>query len=200
MRANTLKFDNMELNQQTIEEIYKDIRSSKQYMKHAQLQSQYKKSGQWAKAALEGKVLKDMEQAVWAEVAKQYIDRTQMTYDIVSSMSEGDRHNMNILANAIVMLADVLDVLVMDTNSILKKYVSGRSTEFDKLKTALSEAKGIVSYFDNKIADEKAADMFGRCSDNLYKLIFNKASSYVNKLEKYAEEINKKAASVSKVA
>ena len=61
LRANTLKFDNMELNQQTIEEIYKDIRSSKQYMKHAQLQNQYKKSGQWAKAALEGKILKEME-------------------------------------------------------------------------------------------------------------------------------------------
>ena len=111
----------MELTQQTIEEIYKDIRSSKQYMKHAMLQSQYKKSGQWAKAALEGKILKEMENAVWAEVAKQYIDRTQMTYDLIASMSEGDRHNMNILANAIVMFADVLDILVMDTNSILKK-------------------------------------------------------------------------------
>lgn len=190
----------MELSQQTIEEIYKDIRSSKQYMKHAQLQNQYKKSGQWARAALEGKILKEMENAVWAEVAKQYIDRTQMTYDLIASMSEGDRHNMNILANAIVMLADVLDVLVMDTNSILKKYVSGRSTEFDKLKTALSEAKGIVSYFDNKIADEKAASMFGDCSDNLYKLVFNKASSYVNKLKKYEEGLNKKTARISKVA
>lgn len=190
----------MELNQQTIEEIYKEIRSHKDYMKHAKLQNEYKRRGQWAKAAMEGKILKDMEQAVWAEVAKQYIDRTQITMDVVASMSDEDRHNMNILANSIVMLADVLDNLVMDMDSILKKYVTGKNTEFDKLKSALSEAKGIVSYFDNKIADEKAADMFGRCSDNLYKLIFNKASSYVNKLEKYAEEINKKAASVSEVA
>lgn len=190
----------MELNQQTIEEIYKDIRSSKQYMKHAQLQNQYKKSGQWAKAALEGKILKEMEQAVWAEVAKQYIDRTQITMDVVASMSDEDRHKMNILANAIVMLADVLDNLVMDTDSILKKYVSGKNTEFDKLKSALAEAKGIVSYFDNKIADEKAADMFGQCSDNLYKLIFNKASSYVNKLKKYEEKLNSKTLRNTEVA
>lgn len=190
----------MELNQQTIEEIYKDIRSSKQYIKHAQLQSQYKKSGQWARAALEGKILKEMEQAVWAEVAKQYIDRTQLTMDVVASMSDDDRSKMNILANAIVMLADVLDNLVMDTDSILKNYVSGKNTEFDKLKSALSEAKGIVSYFDNKIADDKAASMFGDCSDNLYKLVFNKASSYVNKLKKYEESVNKKVARLSKVA
>ena len=190
----------MELNQQTIEEIYKDIRSSKQYIKHAQLQSQYKKSGQWARAALEGKILKEMEQAVWAEVAKQYIDRTQLTMDVVASMSDDDRHKMNIFANAIVMLADVLDNLVMDTDSILKKYVSGKNTEFDKLKSALSEAKGIVSYFDNKIADEKAADMFGQCSDNLYKLIFNKASSYVNKLKKYEEKLNSKTSRNAEVA
>lgn len=182
----------MELNQQTIEEIYKDIRSTKQYMKHAHLQNQYMKNGQWAKAALEGKFLKEMENAVWAEVAKQYIDRTQLTYDVVSSMSDEDRHKMNILANAIVMLADVLDNLVMDTDSVLKKYVSGKNTEFDKLKSALCEAKGIISYFDNKIADEKAASMFGDCSDNLYKLIFNKASSYVTKLKKYEESIARK--------
>ena len=190
----------MELNQQTIEEIYKEIRSHKDYMKHAKLQNEYKRRGQWAKAALEGKILKDMEQAVWAEVAKQYIDRTQITMDVVASMSDEDRHKMNILANSIVMLADVLDNLVMDTGSILKKYVSGKNTEFDKLKSALSESKGIVSYFDNKIADEKAADMFGQISDKLYKLIFNQASSYVNKLEKYAEGLNKKATSVSEVA
>lgn len=182
----------MELNQQTIEEIYKDIRSTKQYMKHAHLQNQYMKNGQWAKAALEGKFLKEMENAVWAEVAKQYIDRTQLTYDVVSSMSDEDRHKMNILANAIVMLADVLDNLVMDTDSVLKKYVSGKNTEFDKLKSALCEAKGIISYFDNKIADEKAASMFGDCSDNLYKLIFNKASSYVTKLKKYEDSIARK--------
>lgn len=182
----------MELNQQTIEEIYKDIRSTKQYMKHAHLQNQYMKNGQWAKAALEGKFLKEMGNAVWAEVAKQYIDRTQLTYDVVSSMSDEDRHKMNILANAIVMLADVLDNLVMDTDSVLKKYVSGKNTEFDKLKSALCEAKGIISYFDNKIADEKAASMFGDCSDNLYKLIFNKASSYVTKLKKYEDSIARK--------
>jgi hypothetical protein len=182
----------MELNQQTIEEIYKEIRSHKDYMKHAKLQNEYKRRGQWAKAALEGKILKDMEQAVWAEVAKQYIDRTQITMDVVASMSDEDRHKMNILANSIVMLADVLDNLVMDTDSILKKYVSGKNTEFDKLKSALSESKGIVSYFDNKIADEKAASMFGDCSDNLYKLVFNKASSYVSKLKKYEESVAKK--------
>jgi hypothetical protein len=190
----------MELSKETIAEIYREIRSSKQYMKHSELQRKYKLQGKWAQAALEGKIMLEMERAVWNEVAKQYIDRTKITAEAIMSMSEEDRHKMNVLANAIVMLADVLDNLVMDTNSTLQKYVSGKTTEFDNLKAALGEAKGIVSYFDNKIADEKAADMFGQISDKLYKLIFNQASSYVNKLEKYAEDINKKSASVSEVA
>jgi hypothetical protein len=190
----------MELSKETIAEIYREIRSDKRYMKHAELQRKYKLQGKWAQAALEGKIMLELERAVWNEVAKQYIDRTQITTDVILSMSEEDRHKMNVLTNSIVMLADVLDNLVMDTNSTLQKYVSGKSTEFDNLKAALGEAKGIVRYFDNKIADEKAADMFGQISDRLYKLIFNQASSYVNKLEKYAEELNKKAASVSEVA
>ena len=190
----------MELTQQTIDEIYREIRSSKHYMKHAELQRKYKLQGKWAQAALEGKIMLEMERAVFNEVAKQYIDRTRITAEAIMSMSEDDRHKMNVLANAIVMLADVLDNLVMDTNSTLQKYVSGKTTEFDNLKAALYEAKGIVKYFDNKIADEKAADMFGITGDKLYKLVFNQASSYVNKLEKYAEDINKKSASVSEVA
>ena len=194
------KSSNMELSEQTINEIYKDIRSSKQYMKHAELQRKYKLQGQWAKAALEGKIMRDMENAVWAEVSKQYIDRTQLTMDIVLSMSEEDRHKMNVLANALVMLSDVLENLVMDTDSILKKYMIGKNTEFDKLKEVLKEARGMVSYFDNKIADDYGASLFGECSDNLYKLTFNKASSYVNKLKKYAEKLDKKTARVSEVA
>lgn len=190
----------MELTKETIDEIYKDIRSSKQYMKHAQLHNEYKKKGQWTKAALEAKVMHDMEVKVWEEVAKQYIDRTQLTVDVVRSMSEEDRGRMNILANALVMLSDVLETLVMDTDSILKKYITGKNTEFDKLKEVLKESKGIASYFDKRIGDEKAASMFGDMCDNLYKMIFNKAGSYVNKLKKYEEKVNRKAARRAEVA
>ena len=192
----------MELNlsKETVGEIYKDIRSSKQYMKHAQLQKEYMKQGQYAKAALEGKIMKEMEVAVFAEVAKHYIDRTQYSMELVASMAEEDKHNMNILTNGIVMLADVLDVLVMDVNSVLGKYKVGKCTEFDKLKGVLGEVKGIVSYFDKVLDDKYAQDLFGDMSDNLYKMIFNKASSYVNKLKKHEESINKKAARHAKVA
>lgn len=192
----------MELNlsKETIGEIYQDIRSSKQYMKHAQLQKEYMKQGQYAKAALEGKIMKEMEVAVFAEVAKHYIDRTQYSMELVASMAEGDKHNMNILTNGIVMLADVLDVLVMDVNSVLRKYKVGKCTEFDKLKGVLGEVKGIVHYFDKVLDDKYAQDLFGDMSDNLYKMIFNKASSYVNKLKKHEESINKKAARHAEVA
>lgn len=190
----------MELSKQTIDEIYKDIRSSKQYMKHAQLQKKYIMERNYAKAALEGKIMRDMETSVWDEVARQYIDRTQLTVDVVMSMTPDDRKRMNVLANALVMLSDVLETLVMDTDSILKKYITGKNTEFDKLKDVFNESKEVVRYFDNKIADDKAACIFGDMCDNLYTLVFNKASSYVNKLKKYEKETNKNATRNAEVA
>ena len=190
----------MELNQHTIEEIYKDIRSSKKYMKHAKKQYDYLKNKMYAHAAMEGKIMRDMEVAVWNEVAKRYVDKNQITIDIIASMSDEDKKKMNIMANGLMMIADVLDNMVSDTNQILSKYDLSKSDEFDCLKQLLAESKKFVSYFDNRLNDEKASFLFGQMSDNLYKMTINKAGSYVRKLKEYAEELNKKAASVSEVA
>ena len=49
----------------------------------------------------------------------------------------------------------------------------------------------LVSKFDNQINDEKASFLFGQMSDNLYEMVYNKASSYVNKLRSYENNNNK---------
>jgi hypothetical protein len=115
-------------------------------------------------------------------------------------MSEDDKNKLNTLENALYLVSDVLDLLVMDVNSVLKNYTNYKMNEYDKLRELSKEARRCVCTFDKLMNDDKACAIFSSCSDNLYKMIYNKASSYINKLKKYEESVNKKAARVSKVA
>ena len=72
--------------------------------------------------------------------------------------------------------------------------------EYNKLQNALNEAKSCVRVFDNLTNDEKVINMFGDGCDNLYKLVFNKASSFVNKVKKYEESAKKKSTHQKKIA
>ena len=144
--------------------------------------------------------MKNFEDEVFAKIAQKYFNKHKIRQGIVDSMSEEDKHKMNILANAMYLLSDVLDSMITDTNRILMKYDACDTTGFDKLSKALKETQGLVVHFDALMDNDKASGIFSNCSDKLYKLVFNQSSSYVNKLKRYAEDINKKAASVSEVA
>ena len=160
----------------------------------------YRKQGDFAQALVYSKKMKNFEDEVFAMIAQKYINKHNIMQGIVDSMSEEDKHKMNILANAMYLLSDVLDSMITDTNRILKKYDACDTTGFDKLSKALKETQGLVVHFDALMDNDKASGIFSNCSDKLYKLVFNQSSSYVNKLKRYAEDVNKKSASVSEVA
>lgn len=188
------------LTQEQIEEIYKDIRTSPEYMKFATMHTQYLKKGQYASAAIYAKKMKEYEVSIFAQIAKSYIDSNHFLLDAINSMTNEDRHQMNIITNAMYMLTDVLNIFVMDASTILKKYDLGQTKEYESLKQLLKETNKRIKLFDTLMKDEKASAIFGDASDNLYKMIFNKASSYVNKLKKYEESVNKKISRQKKVA
>lgn len=48
---------------------------------------------------------------------------------------------MNILANAMVMLSDVLETMIFDVNTILKKYNASKMTEFNKSASFVRKLK-----------------------------------------------------------
>ena len=144
--------------------------------------------------------MKEMEVEVFSELCKQRIDLNRIVHEVVEKMDNEDKHYLNIVSNALRMMSDVIEMFIMDANYIMKKYGLNNIREYDKLNAALKEAKACVRTFDRLTEDKKILSMFGDCSDNLYKLIFNKASSYVNKVKKHEESINKKAARNAKVA
>lgn len=189
-----------------IEEIYKDIRTNPKYVKHAQLQQKYKAQGKLLQAALEGKILKEMEIAVFEMTAREYIKSHLKMIDLDNQMTEDDRKKVKILSSSLYMLSDVVTSMILEINSTLSKYTKHKLHEFDNLQNALKESKVCISRFDNRMNDEKISSLFGDCADNLYELIYNKSSSYQNKLEKYlktkedAKGANKKVKRNAEVA
>lgn len=188
------------LTKEQIEEIYKDIYAQPEYRKMAEKHKKFKISGNIAQALIYAKKMKDYEVGVFEGIARRYINANRITCDWLSAMPESDRKFLSILSYAVYMLSDVLDSYIMDLNQLMKKHTDHRVYGFDKLNQAVKEAKKVVAHFDVTINDEKAASLFGDFADDLYKLIFNKSSSYYNKLKNHAEKANKNTPQDAKVA
>lgn len=188
------------LTKEQIEEIYKDIYAQPEYRKMAEKHKRFKISGNIAQALIYAKKMKDYEVGVFEGIARRYINANRITCDWLSAMPENDRKFLSILSYAVYMLSDVLDSYIMDLNQLMKKHTDHRVYGFDKLNQAVKEAKKVVAHFDVTINDEKAASLFGDFADDLYKLIFNKSSSYYNKLKNHAEKANKNTPQDAKVA
>ena len=183
-----------------IEEIYKDIYAQPEYRKLAEKHKKFKIGGNIAQALIYAKKMKDYEIGVFEGIAKRYIDANRITCDWVSSIPEDDRKYLSILSYSVYMLSDVLDNYIMDLNGLMKKHTDHKVYGFDKLNAAIKEARKVVTHFDGAMNDDKALSMFGDLSDKLYKMIFNQASSYYNKLKVHAEKTDKKASRHAEVA
>lgn len=173
------------LSKEAIDAVYKEIYASREYRKMADAYQDHRLNGNVVQSMRIAKKMKDYEVEVFEGVARKYLSKERVTAQMILSMSDEDRKNMNILANSLLLMADVLDSLVVDANSILKKYTGQKSTDFEKLNNLAKETKSLVSYFDNHLDNEQAQFLFGEMSDNLYKMTFNKAKSFINKLKKY---------------
>lgn len=181
------------LSKEEVDSIYKEIRLSPEYKKHADLYAAYVRKGQYTKSMYEAGLMKRFEVETFEKVAKERINIWKEVQKKIDAMSNEDKHTMNILSNALRMMSDVVEVFIRETNSILKKYELNNMQEYDKLEQASQEAYKCVRRFETYTQDEKVTNLFGDGCDNLYKLIFNKASSFVNKVKKHEESMKKKA-------
>lgn len=188
------------LSESDIKAVYDEIYASPDYRKLTEKYQKFRKSGDFAQMYVMAKKMKDYEIGVFEGIARRFVSKLKMTRDWVEAMPGEDRKNLSVLSYSVYMLADVLEMFIMELNELLKKNTSCTVSGFDKLNEVAKEAKKIVLHFDSIMSDEKSCNLFSACSDDLYKLIFNKASSYKNKLEKYAEKTDKKAPRNAEVA
>lgn len=182
------------------EQILAEVRKNPLYVTMKENYEKHKRIGNIAQASVYYKKMKQFEADKFVEAAHVVAQKQKFVDDFVNSLNEDDRKNMNILANAMVMLSDVLETMIFDVNTILKKYNASKMTEFNKLSALLKETKGFVHHFDSRLDDDNASFMFGQMSDNLYEMIFNKSASFVRKLKAYEKKRNKNTPRNTEVA
>ena len=177
-----------------------DIYAMPDYRKLLEKQREFMKAGLYANAIVIGQRMEKIKERVYLEIAKKYISSEAYANQVIASFSEEERREMTILANALYLMSDTLDSMVMEIHSILKKRGLDEDSHFDKLSTVLKESKKAVYRFDMLLSDDYASKLAGDMSDSMYKLVYNKASSFSKKLKDYAERADKKAARNAKVA
>lgn len=173
------------------EAILAEIHKNPMYEALKKAYEKHKRAGNIAQAYMYRDKKRNFEKDKFIEVAHCVAQKQKFVEDFTNSLDEADRKSMNILANAMVMIADVLEVMISDTNCILKKYNASKMTEFNTLNALAKEAKGFVHHLDKRLNDEKASFIFGQMSDDLYKLVFNKSASFVRKLKAHEKKKSK---------
>lgn len=188
------------INPEIHKQVMLDIYAMPDYRKLQEKQKVLIKNGDYMKASMIGQRMKRIEAKVYLEIAKKYVKSEAFVNDVIASFSEEERKEMTILANALYLMSDTLDSMVMGIHSILRKRGLDEDSHFDKLSSVLKESKKAVYRFDMLLSDDFASKLAGDMSDSMYKLVYNKASSFSKKLKEYAEKADKKAARNAKVA
>ena len=78
--------------------------------------------------------------AVFDEISKGRIITSFRVKEKLAQMSEEDKHFLNISSNALRMLADLVEVFIMDANTIMHRYGLNNIKEYDKLSATLKES------------------------------------------------------------
>lgn len=181
--------------------ILKEIHGTEKYMKLAAAYQELRLRNKIMQAHALSKKMKEIEDQVFSEFLKETTAQRESMSNILSPMSEEDRTMMNSYANSLIMMADVIEVIIMEMNQKVKKYRPDmRIVMFDKLNHLCNECKKNVSMLDDTLKSDYATNLFGETADDLFEMVVNKAKSFCNKLKRYEERVNKKTPRDAEVA
>lgn len=113
------------------------------------------------------------------------VDRQSENIDMQSvSIPKGDADTLNEIIVTLQMAIDIMDTCVMDFNDVLHRTDTSLTLEmFDELRQLSDKVKAHLRYFqkNSRLFNEI---VFADKSDNMYKLLRNKARSLINKNDK----------------
>ena len=173
-------------------QVMQDILAHPEYRKLNEKYKTLRNSGNFMQASFVMQKMKMLEAKTFGVVAKKYIDSEKMTHETIASMTEEEKDKFTYISNGLFLMADVFDSMIMEAEAIMKKYGFGENHMFKEFRTSLKEAKKAVYRFDNMLQDDDASMLAGQMSDDLYKLVYNKASSFTKKLIKNSEKKSRK--------
>lgn len=111
---------------------------------------------------------------------KYQLERVQVN-EYLKQMTDADREEMVMYSNCVPMLADLMEVCVMEMNKILQRYDSTATIiHYDKLIAATKEA-GDALKFMYEITDYDFQCDFADGAESMEKVFFNKARSLMKR-------------------
>lgn len=190
-----------DLPKEIVDGMMKKINEHPKYIGLANKKAMYLKNGNYVLAMQTAKAMEKIVNECLHNYIKYYEGEVKKMNELTENMSEEDRDTMAALGNSIVMLADCLETICMETNQLLKKYHPNFHIEmFDKLQALADEASAHVRLLDGYENHEYYDNLYGDMADNLTTMILNKGKSFINKIKAYEERTNKKAKKNAKVA
>lgn len=190
-----------DLPKEIVDGMMKKINEHPTYVGLVKKKAMYLKNGNYVLAMQTAQAMERIKQECLANYIKYYEGEVKNMRELTESMSEEDKTTMSALGGSIVMLADCLETICMDTNQLLKKYHPNFRIEmFDKLQELADEASAYVRLLDGYENSDYYYNLYGDSVDKLTQMILNKGKSFVTKLKAYEERANKKINKNAKVA
>lgn len=190
-----------DLTKEQLDDIRVKIRANKDYQKYVTKRAEHLRRGEMAQAMRVTKMMDEVERkAMHYYIAEAQRYKAKVN-DLVKTMPEADQDLMCIYGDALVFLADVLESLVIEVNQILgRTHPDFRIEMFDRLVELGKEAKKHVRMIDYHEEDIYYTNLYGDTADKLNAMIVNQSKSFVNKIRRHEESVNKKAKRNAKVA
>lgn len=190
-----------DINQEQLEEIKQKVHANKDYQKYLTKRAEHLRRGEMVKAMMATKMINEIERKAMHYYISEFHRQKVRVNDLLRKMPEEDQDLMCVYGDALVFLADVLESLVLEVNQVLERtHPEFRIDMFDDLVKLGKEAKKHVRLLDYHEEDKYYMNLYGDTVDKLHDMIINQSKSFVNKIKKHEESVNKKAKRNAKVA
>lgn len=194
--------NNYGLPKEVIDELKKEIRKHRQYKVLQERKNMFVVNQNYALAMQTQEMIDRFEKNHLDECVRIYLDSVKNVGEMVKGMNKDDMDMMCAYGYSVVMLADSLDTILMEIDQLMKRYYPDYKIHaFDKLKELGKESKNCLSLVEGLGGnDPYYMNLYGDSADKLTEMIVNKAKSFLNKVNRHEESINKKAKRNAKVA
>lgn len=183
---NKQKLNINDIPQDVREQILSVLRNTEDYRKLVKKQSHELMIGNPIKAMELGYKIAKCEQATLEKYLEQCESEIKSFEELCKAMPEEDVHSLNVCSVALIMLSDLIETFIIESNQILKRTHPNFTLEmFDKLNELGKEARKHVSMIDQCAKDEFYTNTYGDTADKLYEMILNKSKSFLRKQEKH---------------
>jgi hypothetical protein len=187
--------NNYGLPKEVIDELKKEIRKHRQYQVLQERKNMFVVNQNYALAMQTQEMIDRFEKKHLDECVRIYLDSVKNVGEMVKGMNKDDMDMMCAYGYSVVMLADSLDTILIEIEQLMKKYYPDYKIHaFDKLKELGKESKNCLSLVEGLGGnDPYYMNLYGDSADKLTEMIVNKAKSFLNKVNRHEESINKKA-------